>query len=414
MKIFWFSNCNLLQNSINTGSWLYAMSRELARNGVNLINLTEENTESISKSENAGIVQYVIPHFKKKNGVPSDFILKRISNIVEMEKPDLIHIWGTENYWGLLSSRGFTKHVTILEIQGLKSSCSRVYSGNLSIYEQFKCIGVRELIRPSSSIFAIKRSFAKWSTIEHEILRGHKYISTQSDWVRRQISPYVDQQTEIIRTRMAIRNEFFEQKYSWVNNTSRTIIVISAGSIPYKGLHDVIKALALIKREFPMVKLKIIGVTDFKAKPWRKSGYTKMLEALAKKSNLTSSIEYTGALGAEEIAVLMQKAEVMVIPSYVESYCLAMAEAMAIGLPCVATFAGALPELGDSSNTLYYQPGDIESLAYNVICLFNDNKKDIISREYRNIAQKRNNIAAVYQRQYDIYCSVINQNHLEE
>lgn len=412
MKVFWFSNCNLLQKNINTGSWLYAMSRGLIRNGVTLINLTEGKTRDINRIDEAGIIQYLIPRYKRIKGVPSCNSLKIISNIVEEENPDIVHIWGTESYWGLLSSRGYINRLSILEIQGLKYSCSRVYNGNLNLSEQLKCIGLKELIRPSSSLFAIRNSFSRWSKIEQEILRGQKYISTQSDWVRRQIKPYIDKKTEILETRMAIRNEFFDEKYSWISNSSRTILVMSAGSIPYKGLHDIIKALYIIKREYPTVKLKIIGVTDHHAKPWRKSGYTKFLESLAQKYNLTSSIEYTGALGAIEIASLMQNAEVMVIPSYVESYCLAMAEAMAIGLPCVATYAGALPELGDSNNTLFYQPGDIESLAFNVISLFGDNKrKERVSREYRTIAQNRNSIESVYQKQYQIYSTVLSRNN---
>ena len=162
MRILWFSNAIITSNRITgTGSWLHTMASVLLRNGVDLFNITQSSTvKSITKITKDNCSEWIVPSRRGFQSLPSNSIIREIDEIIRTVSPDIIHIWGLEAYWGLLFKRGLIKaKITLLDIQGLYSECARVYMGNLSFYEQLQCIGLKELVSPSLSVFSQKRRF---------------------------------------------------------------------------------------------------------------------------------------------------------------------------------------------------------------------------------------------------------------
>ena len=81
----------------------------------------------------------------------------------------------------------------------------------------------------------------------------------------------------------------------------------------------------------------------------------------------------------------MHKANVVVVPSFVESYCLALDEALTVGVPVVSSFAGAMPELAtNEKSALYFPPGDIVMCANAIERFFVDRNfsKEVSSNSY--------------------------------
>ena len=410
MKVLWFSNCDLTTGSTTTGSWLYAMSLALIGCGVQICNVTEGSVDTLEKKEVNGIIQYVVPYSKLKNGMPSGNIIKMLQNIECSENPDLIHIWGMENYWGVLSARGYFRSLQILEIQGIKHSCQRVYTANLTFNETARCFRLKEMIAYNRSIPYNKKQFQRWAKFEYEMLSNHKYISTQSEWVRAHIAPYIGKDTKVLNTKMAVRAQFMNKDSLWQGAGSHVIIMIASGPIPYKGAHDVVRALSIVRDSYPNTILKVIGNMGHDAPVWRKSGYTKFLQELISEKNLSDNVIFTGAMNAQDIVAEMKNAGVMTVPSYVETYCLTMAEAMAVGLPCVAAYAGALPELGENGQSaLYYSPGDYEVMAAKICQIFGNRELSLkLSKNARRIAMERNDTDEVCAHQLRLYYQVCN------
>ena len=83
-----------------------------------------------------------------------------------------------------------------------------------------------------------------------------------------------------------------------------------------------------------------------------------------------------GALrGKEKIAEMYQAADVYVLPSYREGLPLTLFEAMASGLPIVASPVNGIPyEMKDPENGFLVRYGDIENLEKSIIELI-DNKE---------------------------------------
>ena len=84
---------------------------------------------------------------------------------------------------------------------------------------------------------------------------------------------------------------------------------------------------------------------------------------LAVELGLAGRIEFPGQLDAAALAVEYQRADWFVLPSYHEGYGMALAEALARGLPIISTTAGAIPDTVPAEAGLLVPPGDEAALA---------------------------------------------------
>lgn len=92
---------------------------------------------------------------------------------------------------------------------------------------------------------------------------------------------------------------------------------------------------------------------------------TKWLENIAK-GPLAGSVEHLGYVGDDARASLFQGARIFVLPSFEEGFGLPVLEAMAAGVPVVASNRGSLPEvIGEAG--LLIEPDDPESLVSAIV-----------------------------------------------
>jgi glycosyltransferase involved in cell wall biosynthesis len=95
------------------------------------------------------------------------------------------------------------------------------------------------------------------------------------------------------------------------------------------------------------------------------------LEALAARAG--ADVRFTGRVGAAELARLRTEAAVALVPSRsAETFGLAAAEAMAAGVPVVASAVGALPELVGHGGVV--APGDAAALARALVARWGDER----------------------------------------
>ena len=140
-----------------------------------------------------------------------------------------------------------------------------------------------------------------------------------------------------------------------------------------------------------------------------KSGYTLYLEKLIKKLGIQENVIFLGSLNENQIVEELQYADVTVIPSFVETYCLAFAESMLIGTPTVVSYTGAMPELADhGEECLFYNSMDFRSCAYYVDQLVkNKALAEKLSANGRKRRLQENDRELVVNTQLDIYHKII-------
>ncbi len=97
------------------------------------------------------------------------------------------------------------------------------------------------------------------------------------------------------------------------------------------------------------------------------------LERLRARARDLQHVRFETWLDARELAALVQRASFAVLPSLEESFGNTMAEAMALGVPVIATTAGSIPELIEHEATgLLVPPGDAPALAAAIARLASD------------------------------------------
>ncbi|HLF79208.1 MAG TPA: glycosyltransferase family 4 protein, partial [Dehalococcoidia bacterium] len=148
-------------------------------------------------------------------------------------------------------------------------------------------------------------------------------------------------------------------------------VIVSVGRLfVAKGQGDLIRSLALVRRELPEVKLLLVGSDDLAASAGRGS-YEAELRALVTELGLEPNVKFMGQ--RSDVAKLLAASDVFALPSFGEPFGLVFLEAMAMKKPVVALNNGGTPEVVDHGETgLLSSPGDIEALASNLLTLLRD------------------------------------------
>ena len=410
MKILWLSNKAFSgDDTIGTGTWLTSLSNSLAQSGeLKLGNISIGKRQGLIKTDYNNISQYLIsPKARNlnKNGLPSKSVINEIKFAIEDFLPDIIHIWGTELFWSLLTARKIITLPTLLEIQGLKSAIVKVYDGGLTFKEKIACIGIKEIIR-RSTLFHIKSEYLWWSLYEKEIIAGHSFITTQSPWLESQIKS-INHSCEIFHNEFTLQKPFYSAA-SWRFSNNFKVFCSTSYPSPFKGLHVALRATAILKKRFPNIQLRIAGAHQKKG--IRQDGFVNWLNNEAKKMDIQNNLIWLGPLPVEDIIKELQNCAVTLLPTFIEGYCLALAEAMAIGSPTVVSFTGGTSYLAkDNDTALFFPPGDEAMCAYQIERLLLDRSlSENLSFKSRKIALERNNPNLVINNQINIYRRIIN------
>ena len=106
---------------------------------------------------------------------------------------------------------------------------------------------------------------------------------------------------------------------------------------PLKNIAGLIAAFAVVARRFPDAELRVAGKPD--------PAYQRECERRAHALGLGAKVHFLGGLGIGEIQSELSKAACLALPSLQENAPLAIAEAMAAGVPVVASNVGGIPEM---------------------------------------------------------------------
>lgn len=140
-------------------------------------------------------------------------------------------------------------------------------------------------------------------------------------------------------------------------------ILCVARQYPRKHVADLLRALPRVRERHPRAHAVIAGDGPEHAPLLR----------LADELRLGEAAVFTGALPDEQLELLYRRADVFCLPSVQEGFGIVFLEAMACGLPVVATSAAAIPEVVPHGQAgLLFPPGDVAALAQALIDLLDE------------------------------------------
>ena len=151
---------------------------------------------------------------------------------------------------------------------------------------------------------------------------------------------------------------------AWLPRDWQEHFIFTAGSLrPYRGLEDIVRALALLRDRRVVKRVVIAGVPD----PGMHF-YRRRLACLASQYRVADHIVWAGQLTPCDMAWCFSHCAAFVMTSRVEACPNIALEAMSHGCLCVSSNNLPMPEFfGDAA--LYYQSGDAHSLAQQLTVL---------------------------------------------
>jgi len=163
----------------------------------------------------------------------------------------------------------------------------------------------------------------------------------------------------------------------------------------------------LIIRQFPDATLTIIGpewiapredITDLCLEkdiiaglaPFYKNGYLPQLKRKLS-ADAAKRVTFTGLVAHSDVPAFYERADIYIGPSLYESFGVSIVEAMAAGVPVVATRVGAVPELiSEGHSGLVVETANPSAIADAVIKLLTDTKlRNSIACEARKTVWKQ-------------------------
>jgi glycosyltransferase involved in cell wall biosynthesis len=191
-----------------------------------------------------------------------------------------------------------------------------------------------------------KRDFAlRWASAVADVLIGVSGPVTELLGSHRGSNPVLTVQNGV-----PIRESQLPAHHSFVAGTvghvSRT-----------KGTDVFLQAAALVLRTHPQIRFEHIGPTH----PWGDAEFEAAVQAMAGSAPLRNSVRF---LGARPAADAYARWSVFVLPSRQEGFPLSTLEAMAAGIPVLATSVGGVPEqIVHLQHGILVAPGDAPAMA---------------------------------------------------
>ncbi len=139
------------------------------------------------------------------------------------------------------------------------------------------------------------------------------------------------------------------------------VVACVANLRPIKGLETLVRTAAIVCRDIPQARFVVAGALN-------DTDYLRKLTNLAEQIHVTEQIRYIGL--RTDVPSILKVCDLFYLPSRSEGLSNALLEAMACGLPCVATDVGGNSELIDEGRSGYLVPADnADSAAERILTL---------------------------------------------
>lgn len=421
MRILWVINISLPEASelmgekpSPFGGWLINSSELLSKQANVELVVAFPSQKSNKYSQLHGVNIKYYPFSKNMNNFEKGSLTDEFKYILSEVNPDIVHIYGTEMQHTLpiiKLCRSLAIEV-VVSIQGLVSVISKHYLSGIPQRIQYGYT-FRDFIK-QDNIKQQQKEFYKKGVLEVEAINNVRHLIGRTTWDKACINQINPKATYHFCNEI-LRKDFYNYQWS-IDHIDKYSIFISQGTYPIKGLHYMIEALSIILQKYPNAKLYISGNDITKSNSLRdklkKTTYAKFIEELIIKYELKDAVEFLGLLNEKEMCDRYLKSNVFVCPSVIENSPNSLGEAMILGVPCVASNVGGIPDMiKHTEEGFLYQHDAPYMLAHYVCEIFqNDRLAQQISQNARVRALKTHEQELNTNRLIEIYNNIINFN----
>lgn len=202
-----------------------------------------------------------------------------------------------------------------------------------------------------------------------EIINYYEVNSKKVAWIHNAVSENFFQYTKQEEIKKVKKKYELPEKF-----------ILYLGTLqPRKNIPHLIRAFARIKDSLPDIKLVICG---------NKKAYNfdKKIESAVAQAGLAKEVYFPGYINEEDKQAIYKLAHVFVFPSLYEGFGIPILEAMAAGVPILASHIPPHKEIAEES-VLFFENGKENDLENKLkeICLNNDLREKLIKKEKERI-----------------------------
>jgi len=415
MHVLWFTGVQLPAVSgvgLNRAGWQEGLRKALHRENPDLkLSIASFGPESYKPFEDENATYYSIfreplpvnrwkrmgESWKHRTFRSAD--LTRIMAVYQEVQPDMVFIFGTENPFGLISDHFSVPTVISIQavISGLVDNLFNGLTKKMLVQEFFS----RETII-GQGIFHRWWSQKKHTRIEKEIYRKNKYFCGRTDWDHEWMK-CLNPGARYFHIDRVLRDVFYRAEWD-LGSSSEYRIFSLCGNAPFKGGITLVRALAYLKQDGnDQIKLRLAGVDS-------NSTVGKYISEMTKKFDLEDQVDLLGRLNSQQIIDEMQDARIFVLPTHMDNSPNSLAEAMTLGMPCIASNAGGIPSMiNDGVDGVLYPHPEPATLAEKIKTLLSDpSTAQTLGRNARKIALERHDPSRIAKEIMEMYNEVLN------
>lgn len=392
MVVFWLTSYpvseltpELIINKKSSGhsaSWVVNLSKKIATVPNVQLHIISSNahipySQTIIKYNiTFHVVKYTIPFINK--GFPFYFpydsitwykgFIKEALKIIKNYKIDIIHAHGIEKGYSLLANKSGIRNIT--SIQGSMIAINKI----------------------SPSFKALTQI-----PIERFCLKNNNNFGCRTNWDKNLVISF-NKKAQIYYMPEMINSIFFSKH--WLPENYNTIVFVGS-VIERKGIEVLIDAISYARNEIVNLKIKLIG------------NYSKRyFEKIKNKLNtlcINENFSFLGTKSSNEIADILEKATLFVLPSLIENSPNSLAEAMAVGMPCIASDVGGIPSMiEDSVDGILFQNRNAKELSQKIVTLLSNRELcQKLANNARKKAYERNFEDNVIKQTISVYNSIV-------
>ena len=328
-----------------------------------------------------------------RNAPPVDECL----SVIESFSPEVIHVHGTENVFGLLCAA--TDVPVVVSMQGLLTVCSRFYFSGVRPSERMRLLFSRSFPNGSGEIHGFLRMLKK-AARERKIIGASRWLIGRTLWDRT-IAWHLNPEAVYFHCAEIIRPRFYQAAWH-SSEADPNCLYCTSSAMLFKGAETLIEAMSILRSGgLKTLRLKMAGIPH-DGDVWR------LCKTRIHRFGLSKAIELLGRIDADEIVRQIQGAAIFVYPSHVDNSPNSLVEAMLLGAPIVAANSGGIPSLvQDEREGLLYDGKDPFALAGRIGQLLDDPERaHRLGARARQRALDRNGPVTVARQMASIYAHI--------
>ena len=384
MKVMWITMAAIgnaaklfYNQTVQSGGWIDATYNQLkpliddGKLSLDIVAIGNCNKSIRDEETNVGYHLIAIEKHRGKMGNASDKL--KWKKLINEISPDIIMLWGSEFTYGIDIIESVDKHIPVcIYIQGVTKVLAQHPAGDIPLLKLYSHTGILSTPKFRAMLKEIK-SNSNHSKFESELIRKADGVILDNEWTKAQ---FAEETNKFFYSPLAIGNDFYNKEWDFSQIERHSLFTVAGGASPIKGIHNVVYAVAKLKKLYPDIKLYIPGNVSSRTPHFLYDTiFIRHINKIIVKFGLESNIVFTGKLTPAEMANRMSRSNAFVMPSCVETHSSSLREAMLVGCPSITAVVGGVLEFAEhNKNAFLYRYDDIDSLVYYIDKIFSDDE----------------------------------------